>query len=179
MTTKSEKGTILVPIDGSHNSLIAVGVAARMAGLLDAHLGLIHVLDVPPLAFWGGIETRMKDDIRNQAEERLADIAARINQSCGVLPEFYIVEGAPEEEIKRAVDEDPLVMMVVIGSHGMATEKKSQLRLRRDAGRMGARLTETLHVPVVLVPPDVNPSQICSAMQDIVGEAEAGLGKHS
>lgn len=170
--SSSENGTILVPIDGSRNSMVAVGVAARMANLLNAHLGLIHVLDVPPLAFWGGIETRMKDDIRSNAEERMKNIAEKVNNACGVLPEFYILEGVPEEEIQHAVEQDPEVLMVVIGIHGMATEKKSQLRLRRDNGRMGAHLTKTLRVPVVLVPPEVDPSQICHAMQEFISVPE-------
>jgi len=169
MNKPTPNGTILVAIDGSRNSLLAAGVAARMAAVLNTHLGLIHILDVPPLSFWVGVESRMKEDIRAQAEARLTDTAARITEACGVIPEFYIVEGVPEEEIQRAVKGDPEILMVVLGSHGVATEKKAELRLHRRMGRLGAKLTEALPVPVMLVPPDVPSSQICSGLEEFVG----------
>ena len=40
--------TILVAIDGSQNSMLAAGVGARMARMLNSHLGLIHVVDMLP-----------------------------------------------------------------------------------------------------------------------------------
>ncbi len=164
--TTTQQGTILVAIDGSRNSMLAAGVGARMARLLDAHLGLIHVLDEPTLSFWVGVETRMKEDIRAQAEATLSDISDRIRAVCDVVPEFYIVEGIPEQEILRTVRQDPGIMMLVVGSHGIATEKRSHLRLRRAIGHLGTRLSEVLPVPLMMVPPDVPESHICSAMAE-------------
>ncbi|HKK14103.1 MAG TPA: universal stress protein [Gammaproteobacteria bacterium] len=164
--TTTQQGTILVAIDGSRNSLLAAGVGARMARLLDAHLGLIHVLDEPTLSFWVGVETRMKDEIRSQAEVTLSDISDRIRKVCDVVPEFYILEGIPEQEILRTVKQDRDIMMLVLGSHGIATEKRSHLRLRRAVGHLGTRLSEVLPVPLLMVPPDVPESHICSAMAE-------------
>ncbi|HKJ08898.1 MAG TPA: universal stress protein [Gammaproteobacteria bacterium] len=160
------KGTILVAIDGSRNSLVAAGVGARMARLLDAHLGLIHVLDEPVVSFWSGVETRMKEERRNQAEVTLGEMTDRIREICDVVPEFYIVEGTPEVEILRTVKADPQIMMLVTGSHGVATEKKSHLRLRRSGNHLGTRLSEALPVPILVVPPDIPESHICSAMAE-------------
>ncbi len=101
--TKATTGTILVAIDGSKNSMLAAGFAARLAKSLGAHLGLLHVLDVPVLSFWANVELRMKDDIRAQAEKTLTEISANISEVCEIVPEFYIVEGIPEEEVLRDV----------------------------------------------------------------------------
>lgn len=161
-----QNGTILVAIDGSRNSMLAAGVGARMARLLDAHLGMIHVLDEPTLSFWVGVETRMKEEIRAQAEATLSDIADRIGKVCDVVPEFYIVEGIPEQEIPRTIKQGENIMMLVLGSHGIATEKRSHLRLRRASGHLGTRLSEVLTVPLLMVPPDVSESLICSAMAE-------------
>ncbi len=165
-TATGAASTILVAIDGSHNSLLAAGVGARMAKLLDAHLGLIHVLDVPTLSFWVSVETRMKDDIRSQAEQTLTDISTRISKACDIMPEFYIVEGAPEQEIVRITKAEPGVFMVVVGRYGVATEKSSHLRIRRSMGRLTSKLSEQLPVPVMVVPPDIPEAQICSAMAE-------------
>jgi len=164
------KGTILVAIDGSHTSLVAAGVAGQLARSLGAHLGMIHVLDAPMRGFWAGVEDRIQDDIRAQAEATLGEIADKIRESCNVMPEFYIVEGVPDEEIMKAVKEDPRIMMVVAGSQGLATETKSQLRLRHGAGKLAAKLSDRLPVPLLLVPRNIDVAHICSAMAKYRGE---------
>jgi len=169
MTDTDATGTILVAIDGSRNSMLAAGVAARMCRLLNAHLGLVHVLEVPPtLSFWVGVETRMKDEIRAQAEQRLTDIAARMKDVCDIVPEFYILEGLPEDEISRVANEqDGELLMVIAGRHGVATETHSHLKLRRRAGHLTSKLAEQLRVPLMVVPPDVPLSHICPAMAEM------------
>lgn len=169
-TETDQKATILVAIDGSRNSLVAAGVAAQMARSLDAHLGMIHVLDVPMRGFWAGIEDRIQDDVRLQAETTLGEIADKMREMCDVMPEFLIVEGVPEEEILKAVEAEPNVMMLVAGSQGLATEKKSQLRLRPGAGKLAAKLTDRLSVPLLLVPRNVDVAHICDAMAEHRGE---------
>lgn len=164
--TNATTGTILVAIDGSKNSMLAAGFAARLAKSLGAHLGLLHVLDMPVLGFWANIEVRMKDDIRVQAEKTLTEISTKISEVCEIVPEFYIVEGIPEEEILRAVSEDPRIMMVVTGRGGLATEKRSHPKLRRASGRFSAKLSENLPVPLLIVPPDVEATLLCSAMAE-------------
>lgn len=160
-------GTLLVAIDGSQNSKVAAGVGARLAGLLHAHLGLIHVLDVPAFSFWVSVESHMKEEIRTEAEATLGAISEQISKFCQVVPEFYIVEGLPEVEIPRAVSEDPNIMMVVLGSRGIATETKAaQILSRRHIGRLAGRLVEVLPIPVLVVPPDVTPSLMCDAMHE-------------
>lgn len=168
MTDADATGTILVAIDGSRNSMLAAGVAARMCRLLNAHLGLVHVLEMPALGFWVGVETRMKDEIRAQAEQRLTEITDRMKEVCDIVPEFYILEGIPEDEISRVANErDGELLMVIAGRHGVATEKHSHLKLRRRAGHLTSKLAEQLRVPLLVVPPDVPLSHICPAMAEM------------
>jgi nucleotide-binding universal stress UspA family protein len=164
-------GVVLVAIDGSQNSMLAAGVGARIANMLGARLRLIHVLDVPPLSFWVGVATRMKEDIRAQAEITLTHISDRIGAVCAVVPEYSIVEGIPEEEILRVVKEDHAILMVVAGRHGIATEKHSTLSLRR-MGHLTEKLAMQLPVPVVVVPHDIPASHICPAVQEFGASAQ-------
>lgn len=160
-------GTILVAIDSSHNSMLAAGVGARMAKLLNAHLGLIHILGLPEQSFWGGVEARMKDEIRNEAEHRLTEITEKMHSVCDILPEFYIMEGLPEEEILKVVADDPSIIMVIAGRYGVASEKHSHLRLRRTHGRVTTKLADQLKVPLLVVPPDIPMSHLCPAMAEM------------
>lgn len=167
MSNTDMPGTILVAIDSSHNSMLAAGVGARMAKLLNAHLGLIHVLGLPEQSFWGGVEARMKDEIRAEAERRLNEISEKMHSVCNILPEFFIVEGLPEEEILKVVTEDPSIIMVIAGRQGVANEKRAHLRLRRATGHVPTRLSEQLKVPLLVVPPDIPLSHICPAMAEM------------
>lgn len=167
MSNPDMPGTILVAIDSSHNSMLAAGVGARMARLLNAHLGLIHVLSQPEQSFWGSVEARMKDDIRLEAEQHLGAIAEKMHAVCDILPEFFIVEGFPEEEILKVVTADPSIIMVIAGRQGVANETRSHLRLRRAQGRVTTRLSEHLKIPLLVVPPDIPMSHICPAMAEM------------
>ena len=166
-------GTILVAIDGSKNSIIAAGAAAQMAKMLNAHLGLLHVLDSPPFAFWAGVQEQMKDDIRRQAEATLKDISEKISSTCHIIPEFYLMDGVPEEEILRVVNQDKKILMVVIGRAGIATEKKAHPSLRKASGRLGMRLSELLPIPVVIIPPDIALDRICPDMASEADESDS------
>jgi nucleotide-binding universal stress UspA family protein len=167
MSNNDSPGTFLVAIDSSHNSMLAAGVGARMAKLLGAHLGLIHVLGLPEQSFWGGVEARMKDDIRAEAERRLTAISEKMYSVCEIMPEFFIVEGLPEDEIQKVVVEDPSIIMVIAGRQGVSSEKHSHLRLRRARGHVTTKLMESLKVPLLVVPPDIPLSQICPAMAEM------------
>jgi nucleotide-binding universal stress UspA family protein len=167
MSNTDSPGTILVAIDSSHNSMLAAGVGARMARLLNAHLGLIHVLGLPEQSFWGGVEARMKDEIRAEAEHHLTAISEKMHSVCDILPEFFIVEGLPDDEIAKVVAGDSSIIMVIAGRYGVASEKHSHLRLGRARGHVPIKLMETLKVPLLVVPPDIPLSHICPGMAEM------------
>lgn len=173
MSDNEKPGTVLVAIDGSRNSMLAAGVGARMARLLNAHLGLIHVLGLPEQSFWSGVEARMKDEIRAEAERKLSEISEKMHSVCDILPEFYIVEGLPDEEIPKVVAEDESIIMVIAGRQGVGSEKHSHLRLRKATGRVTSKLTELLRVPLLVVPTDVPLSHICPAMAEMNAQSHS------
>jgi nucleotide-binding universal stress UspA family protein len=173
MSATMTAGTVLVAVDGSNNSVLAAGVGARLARLLNARVGLIHVVEAPALSFWVGVETRMKDEIREQAERELTEIAGKMNAICQIMAEYFIVEGAAEEEIPRVVHDSADAIMLVMGCQGIATERRSRLRMRHKAGHLAGQLPELLHVPLLVVPPDLPLSHICTGLVDIQSHQDA------
>jgi nucleotide-binding universal stress UspA family protein len=161
-----ENGLILAGVDGSQNSLLAAGVAARMASLIGARLGLIHVLDEPVLGYWGGLHDRMAEDVREEAEKTLADVAQRVQRVCGMTPEIFIETGLPEDAIARVAGREPGVMMVIVGHHGLDGEHHARL-LNPRTGHIAAHLAGQLSVPVMCVPPDIASSHICEAIDQL------------
>ena len=83
------------------------------------------------------------------------------------------MEGLPDEVIPKVVAEDPSIIMVIAGRQGVASEKHSHLRLRRATGRVTAKLSELLVVPLLVVPPDIPLSHICPAMAEMDAQASS------
>lgn len=159
-------GVILACVDGSQNSLLAAGVAARMASLTGAHLALVHVLDEPVMGYWGGLHDRMAEDVRKEAEATLAEVAQRVQRVCGVTPEVFIETGLPEDAIPRIAASEEGVMMVIVGRRGLDGEHHARL-LNPRTGHVAAHLADHLSVPLLCVPPDVASSQICEAIEQL------------
>jgi nucleotide-binding universal stress UspA family protein len=158
-----EDPLILAGVDGSQNSLVAAGAAARLATTLGTRLGLVHVLDEPVMGFWGGLHERMSEEVRDEAESELTDVARRVQDACGVMPQIFIETGVPEEAIMRVASEEPGVVMVAVGRHGLNAEHHARLVIPRS-GHVARYLAGHLSVPVLCVPPDVASSQICEAL---------------
>lgn len=160
---------ILTAIDGSQNALVAAAVAARFSRLLGAHLGLVTALHIAsdPLGFGGalfssGLTDRLLAEARLEAESNLRAVAERIAEHCGIrLPEYFLLEGAPELEIPRLVQSNSDISMVVLGQRGFGTESKPK-GLPHLLGGLGAKLSLTLSVPVLLVPPNIDLDQLCA-----------------
>ncbi|APZ44260.1 universal stress protein [Acidihalobacter ferrooxydans] len=161
-----ENALILAGVDGSQNSLLAAGVAARMAALIGARLGLVHGLDEPVLGYWGGLHERMAEGVRAEAERTLADVARRVQDVCGMTPEIFIETGLPEDAIPRVVTREPSVAMVIVGRHGLEGERRAR-PLHPRTGHVATYLASHLSVPVTCVPPDVAASQICEATEQL------------
>lgn len=161
-----ENGLIMAGVDGSQNSLLAAGVAARMASLIGARLGLIHVLDEPVLGYWGGLHERMVESVREEAEKTLTDVAERVQRVCGMTPEIFIETGLPEDAMPRVVASEPGVVMMIVGRHGLGGERHTR-PLHPRTGHVAAYLASHLSVPVTCVPPDIAASQICEAIEQL------------
>lgn len=158
--SEADLGIILVAVDGSRSSMVAAGVGARLATMLGSHLGLVHVLEMPPLNLWTGLEDHMKEDLRADAERMLSDSAKRIAEVCGLPPSFHIVAGPPDEELCRLAKETSNVIMVIVGRDGVATEKRSRLA-RAQSGELVLKLVSRLPVPLLVIPPDIDVRHIC------------------
>ena len=87
----------------------------------------------------------MREERRAEAEVLLQDLAADVNARAGVMPEFMVREGRIGDEILGAVDDDPLIDVLCVGSN--PAEGRGRL-VSFLAGHLAGRLT----IPLVVVP---------------------------
>lgn len=133
---------ILVPTDGSDNSMFALKQAIKLAGITGAEITIMHVLDIPPQ-----VKSIMGDEINVKVEEAGAAVmkkAAEICKSSGVSFMEKMVWGVPEYEIVREVDSGRFDL-VVIGSRGLGEVKGWLL------GSVSRRVVRHARCPVLVI----------------------------
>lgn len=116
--------TILVPHDFSSSANHAVAIARDEAKAHGAKLMLLHVIDLPTsikpdtviVPDPDGAPINIKDYAIRQAEQHLADLAARIAKD-GVTAATFLRLGKPEDEIVKFATENA-VDLIAMGTHG-------------------------------------------------------------
>jgi nucleotide-binding universal stress UspA family protein len=141
---------ILCPIDFSAGSRQAMRAAVRLADAAGAELVLAHAWYVPPLAFGGEYElaAALTEEIRADAQGSL-DAAAREAAELGarrVSPR--LLAGNPAHELVRALEDDPALDLVVMGTHGRTGLARVLL------GSIAESVIRRAPCPVLVVRPD-------------------------
>jgi universal stress protein A len=120
MTMPPQVKTILVPVDFSSGSDIAVEWAQVLAEAFGARLVLLHVLDTSASALIGGPggvlapppPVALYDEMREEARSAMATLAQRVPEATTLIR-----EGTPRQEILRAAA-DLGADLIVMGTHG-------------------------------------------------------------
>jgi nucleotide-binding universal stress UspA family protein len=121
--------TILAPLDGSQESRASLPLALELAGVLDARVILMRVIE--------------QDAQETEAVEDLHDVAQRLNRQ-GLFAEIWIEAGDPAAKILQ-VSRDEGVEMVVMTARGRSRPDDSPF------GRVTRRLLQESPVPVLAV----------------------------
>ncbi|OUY06358.1 universal stress protein [Acinetobacter populi] len=140
---------ILVPVDGSDTSLVAVKQAADLAKAFGSKVTAICVLTLDPFIGVEFINTRdMQDDYLKQARAGIQQILDQAKQQFaqqGIEVDTKIVEGQIiHKEIVNAV-EQLHADLLVIGSHGRKGIKKMVL------GSVAQSVLGEINIPVLVV----------------------------
>ncbi|MBC6440612.1 MAG: universal stress protein [Rhodospirillales bacterium] len=135
----------LVCVDGSPPSRVATHYACRRARTTNGRVALLHVVQPVDFRQWSGVEEMMREERRGEAEDLLNAIAADVNGWAGVMPELMVREGRIGDEVLGAIDDDPTIDLLCVGSN--PEEGRGRL-VSFLAGHLAGRLT----IPLVVVP---------------------------
>ncbi|MCB0061335.1 MAG: universal stress protein, partial [Caldilineaceae bacterium] len=137
---------ILVPIDGSQNSVQASELAYRMAKLSGAHVTLLYVVDSAVLDEIARFSAQQRAEVREELHENGRQYLAYVEglaQQENLTVQQEIREGIPYEEIvvlATAVGVD-LIVMGHVGQRGPR---------RILIGSVTERVIEFAHCPVLV-----------------------------
>jgi nucleotide-binding universal stress UspA family protein len=142
---------MLVPIDGSEPSTLALEKATKLAHMLRASIFLLHVVDVPSLLTATATATAasyeaLLDMMRRDGAELLRNAAATISRTA--IKVEILLEDAPHGTVGECVlgkARDHMADLIVCGTHGQSGVRR--LLLGSDA----EHIVRHSPIPILLV----------------------------
>ncbi|KKC45532.1 universal stress protein [Acinetobacter oleivorans] len=139
---------ILVPIDGSETSLIAMKEAIKLGKALNSKITVVQVMALDPFIADAYVKTGQTNDLIERTRTYLLDILEHAKQEFadeGITVETKLLEGfVVHEEIIQAA-QDLNADLIVMGSHGRTGVRKLVL------GSVAQKVLGESHIPVLIV----------------------------
>lgn len=139
---------ILVPIDGSETSLIAMKEAIKLGKALNSKITVVQVMALDPFIADAYVKTGQTNDLIERTRTYLLDILEHAKQEFadeGIAVETKLLEGfVVHEEIIQAA-QDLNADLIVMGSHGRTGVRKLVL------GSVAQKVLGESHIPVLIV----------------------------
>ncbi|HEX6977843.1 MAG TPA: universal stress protein [Alphaproteobacteria bacterium] len=150
---KQTQRVFLVVVDESPELKVALRFAARRARATGGRVAMLYVTE-PAEAEWLGVGEIMREERRAEAEHRLQELSAMVQELSGDMPILYVREGNVREELLRLIDEEPSISILVLGA---------------DTGPGGpgplvtaltGKFSGKLHVPLTIVPGSLTDDEV-------------------
>ena len=139
---------ILVPVDGSETSLLAVSKATKLAQAFGSVVTAVYVLDPYPFTGVGADfaygQAQYLSAATAEANKALEDVIQAM-AGTGVTVHTLVGEGHAVDEGIARVGEKVGADLIVMGSHGRRGFQKLML------GSVAQRVLQTVHIPVLVV----------------------------
>ncbi len=145
-----ERFACLVIADESEefpDALIYAGLICKNTGW---RLVILRVIEPADPAPWASITEEMRRQAVDAAESLTQRFAAEVWTECGVTAEPVLREGDLKPELKKLIEQDATIKLVVLASaHGPGGPGPLVVQLGKSSG-LGARPVPTLVVPGAL-----------------------------
>ncbi|MGP4772584.1 universal stress protein [Acinetobacter oleivorans] len=139
---------ILVPIDGSETSMIAMKEAIKLGKALNSKITVVQVMALDPFIADAYVKTGQTNELIERTRTYLLDILEQAKQQFsneGITVETKLLEGfVVHEEIIQAA-RDLNADLIVMGSHGRTGVRKLVL------GSVAQKVLGESHIPVLIV----------------------------
>ena len=155
----SEPRNVLVCVDRTPRSRVAVRYACRHAKKTGGNVSLLHVIEPPEFQHWNAVGDAMKEECRAEAEALLEDLAADVTKWTGQPPDVFVREGDIGEEIIARVRGDPAIDLLVVGAASPTDKSFSMIK------SLAGKLVRNLSIPLVVVPANLADDKIADVTQ--------------
>ncbi|HYB09376.1 MAG TPA: universal stress protein [Alphaproteobacteria bacterium] len=146
--------TFLVMVDRTEELKVALRYACRRASHTGGRVSLLCVIEPPEGMGWMAVEQLAESEGRQEAEEKLQELSAKVVEWTGQMPAIHIREGRPLDELLKLVEEEPTISILVLAAD--AGPKGPGPLVTALSGKHVAKL----RVPLTIVPGNLTDAQI-------------------
>ena len=146
--------TFLVMVDRTEELKVALRYACRRASHTGGRVSLLCVIEPPEGMGWTAVEQLAESEGRQEAEEKLQELSAKVVEWTGQMPAIHIREGRPLDELLKLVEEEPTISILVLAAD--AGPKGPGPLVTALSGKHVAKL----RVPLTIVPGNLTDEQI-------------------
>ncbi|GGE99858.1 universal stress protein [Aliidongia dinghuensis] len=146
----------LVVVDDSPELRVALRYASLRARRTGGRVALLYVMDPPDRQHWMALESLMREEKREEAEELVGRHADTVAALTGSPPVIHIREGVPHEQLLALIDEDPTISVLVLAA-AVSDSGPGPL-----ISALSNKLVGRLRVPLTIVPGSLSDTQIDS-----------------
>ena len=150
----SPSRSYLVIVDRSEELNVALRYACRGARQAGGRVALLCVIEPVDGAGWMAVEALAQSESRQEAEEKLQELSAKVVEWTGLMPVVHIREGQPLEEILKLIDEDPSISLLILGADP-GPQGPGPL-----VSALSSKQVAKLRVPLTIVPGNLTDEQI-------------------
>jgi nucleotide-binding universal stress UspA family protein len=144
----------LVVVDESPELRVALRYAALRARRTGGRVALLHVMEPPDRQTWMALESLMREESREEAEQLVGRHADAVAGLTGSPPIVHIREGLPPDELLALIDEDPTISVLVLAAAVSDTGPGPLI------SALSTKLIGRLRVPLTIVPGGLSDAQI-------------------
>lgn len=145
----------LVVADGSPESSAALHYAGLRAKLTGGKLVLLSAVQPSQFTHWVTVSEEMREEALAEAQARNDRHAAEVWAECGVEADSLILEHDVKTAVKRALEADPEIKVVVLAASPGREGPGPLVSSLSKSGGLGGR-----PVPVVVLPAQLTREQI-------------------
>ncbi|MBL7891433.1 MAG: universal stress protein [Bacteroidia bacterium] len=137
------KKKILVPVDFSDQSLIALGQSYNLARKYQAEITLLYVIEDHGLV--SKLFSKEQDDsLKKQVEENLTKLAADVEKKQGINVTTMVARGSVYDKVAEVADMIS-ALFIIMGTNGATNIK------RKFIGSNALRVVREANVPVITI----------------------------
>jgi nucleotide-binding universal stress UspA family protein len=144
----------LVVVDASEEMRVALQFAARRARHTGGKVALLYVIEPTDMQQWMAVETLVREEKREEAEQFIAKLTGEVQEMSGTVPVVYIREGRRRDELLALLEEEPGISILVLAA-GTGQEGPGPL-ITALIGKMAGKM----RVPITIVPGNLTDEQI-------------------
>jgi nucleotide-binding universal stress UspA family protein len=112
----SSNRTFLVVVDDSDEMTRALRYACRRAQHTGGRVALLSVIQPAEFQHWMAVGDLMQEEARENAENRINELAAYVHEQTGSMPLLFIREGRLKDELLKLLEDELEISILVLAA---------------------------------------------------------------